>query len=336
MRNLFQTGILVLVAGAQLVLAQSKVGTTVGQFLLIEPSARVTGMGNAGVTTYEEIEATYYNPAALGHFTSNGVQFTHSPWLAGITYDYLGGVLTLGDIGNLYGSVTALNSGDIDVRTVDQPLGTGEKYTVNDVAFGLGYGRQVSDRFSVGIQATYMQETIWHSSMSAFSVSVGTLYQISENGLRIGASISNWGTRAKFDGTDMRLLYDQNPSAYGDNSYIPAEYVTDAFPLPILFRVGIGLPVIIDSNNRLQFAVDAFHPSDNAESVSMGVEWMAFDAFALRGGYQNLFLPNSEVGLTLGAGVHYQFEDIKVFFDYAWADYGRLEKTQRLSLGVMF
>jgi hypothetical protein len=336
MKKILILGIMAFAACTPGLRAQSKVGTTIGQFLLIEPSARVSAMGNAGVTTFEDLQATYYNPAALGLFTRNGVQFTHSPWLAGIVFDYVSGVMTLGDFGNLAGSVTSLNSGDIDVRTVDAPLGTGERYTVSDLAFGIAYGRRISDRFSVGVQATFLQERIWHSSMNAFSVNVGTLYRISENGLRIGASISNWGTRASFDGRDLRILYDQNSSLNGDNNQLPGAILTNDFPLPILFRVGLGLPIMIDDNNRLQIAVDAFHPSDNAESVSAGVEWMFYDMFAIRGGYQNIGLPDSEVGLTLGAGINYDVSDMKLFFDYGWADYGRLEKTQRLSLGVVF
>ena len=315
---------------------QSKTGTTVGQFLLIEPSARIGGMGNAGATSYDEIEAAYYNPAAIGHMTQNGVQFTHSPWLAGITFDYVGLGLSLGEIGNLYGSVTALNSGDIAVRTVDQPLGTGENYTVSDIAFGIGYGRVVSDRFSVGIQVKYLQETIWHSAMSGFAMDVGTLYRISPNGLHIGASISNFGTRPQFNGRDLRILYDQNKLVSGDNPAIPSEINTLDFPLPILFRVGIGLPVAVDRNNMLHLEIDAYHPSDNNESVSVGAEWLFFDTFALRGGYQNLFLQDSEVGLTLGAGIHYTMDDVRVSFDYAWANHGRLDYTQLLTFGVTF
>lgn len=329
-------GMMVLALGVQLVPAQTKVGTTIGQFLLIEPSARVAGMGNAGVTTYEEIQSAYFNPAAAGHMERTGVQFTHSPWLADITYDYVGGVMTMGDFGNIFASVTSLNSGDIDVRTITQPLGTGEKYTVGNLSFSVGYGKRVSDRFSVGLQVSYLQERVWHSSLSAMSLSIGTLYQISEDGFRIGASISNWGTRAKYDGRDLRVLFDQNTGVNGDNSQIPAELMMNDYPLPILFRVGVGMPFVIDENNRFQIAVDAFHPSDNAESVSVGGEWLFFNTFALRGGYQHLFLQDSEVGLTLGAGLRYDANGLDLLFDYAWADYGRLQKVQRLTLGVMF
>src|SRR5436309_14820992 len=98
-RRLFLTAILVLLAIAAC--AQSKTGTSVGQFLLIEPSARIAAMGNAGSTMYGEIEAAYYNPAAIGLFSTNGAQFTHSPWLADINYEFAGAGITLGNFDNL-------------------------------------------------------------------------------------------------------------------------------------------------------------------------------------------------------------------------------------------
>jgi long-subunit fatty acid transport protein len=333
-RQTLLIGILFIVATAAF--GQSKTGTSAGQFLLIEPSARIAGMGNAGSTMYGEIQAAYYNPAAIGHFAANGVQFTHSSWIADITYDFVGVGLTLEGFGNIYVNLTSLNSGDIDVRTVEQPLGTGERYTVSDLGFGLGYGREISDRFSLGLQVLFLRETIWHSSMSAFALNVGTLYRISEDGLHIGASLSNFGTRAKFDGTDLRVLYDQNAAKYGDNGSLPAELFTQDYPLPILFRVGLGMPFHIDENNVLHVAADAFHPSDNTESISLGGEWVFMRTFAVRGGYQNLFQQDSEVGLTLGAGLQYETDDYRLNFDYAWADHGRLEQTHRLTLGVSF
>jgi hypothetical protein len=42
------------------------------------------------------------------------------------------------------------------------------------------------------------------------------------------------------------------------------------------------------------------------------------------------------VGLTLGAGVQWEADGYTVCFDYAWADQGRLERTQRFTLGVSF
>jgi hypothetical protein len=314
---------------------QSKTGTALGQFLLIEPSARIAAMGNAGATLYDGgLDAVYYNPAAIGQVKQMSVEFSHSLWLADISFDYAALALPLGNWGNSYVSVTALNSGDIEVRTVDHPLGTGGTYTVSDLAIGLGYGRQITERFAVGGQLSWVQETIWHTSMSAPVFNAGTLYRISAQGLHIGSSISNFGTQGQYAGSDLRILFDADPTRYGDNEALPAEQFAGNFPLPVLFRVGVGYPVRLGERNRLRLALDAFHPSDNTESVSAGAELSVREMLALRAGYQNAFQRDSEVGLTLGAGWKGQLDTHAYRLDYAWADQGRLGSTHRVTFGL--
>jgi hypothetical protein len=148
---------------------------------------------------------------------------------------------------------------------------------------------QFSDRFSLGVQLSFVQETIWHSSLSTFAVSVGTLYRLSENGLRLGASISKFGLEAGYSGRDLRIQYDLDPGRFGDNSSLPGEVLTQKYSLPVIFRVGLSWPVNLSRNNQLVLAWNAYHPNDNAESMSVGAEWKLFNIVALRGGYQNLF-----------------------------------------------
>lgn len=314
--------------------AQTNTGTTIGQFQLIEPDARVAGMGNAGVSMYEGLRGVYYNPASIGRVRSIEAVFSHSEWIADIAYDWVGLAIPLGERGTVYGAVTSLNSGEMAVRTVDQPLGTGERFRVTDVALALGYGRQVTPRFSAGGQVNYAQETIWHTSASTLTFNVGTLFRMSENGLRIGSSLSNFGTRGGFDGRDLRFTYDNVPGQNGDNSTLPAERFTDSFAVPVLFRVGLGLPVALGEDHRMLLVADAFHPNDNSESVSLGAEVSHRDLLALRAGWQNLFMPDSETGITLGAGLRARYEAIQYRVDYAWADHGRLGGTHRLTVGV--
>jgi hypothetical protein len=328
--------VLILFCFAHLTHAQSKTGTTIGQFLLIEPSARAAAMGNAGVALYDEIIGGYYNPAAIGLQSGYGAQFTHSDWLAGIDYNYVATAVQLGEIGNLFFSITSLNSGEIDVRTVAQPLGTGERYTVSDLALGLGYGRQFSDRFSLGVQLNFVQETIWHSSLSTFAISVGTLYRLSENGLRLGASISNFGLETGYSGRDLRIQYDLDPERFGDNSSLPGEVLTQKYSLPVFFRIGMSWPVNLSRNHQLLLAWNAYHPNDNPESMSVGAEWKLYNIVALRGGYQNLFLDDAETGLTLGAGLHLDLQGYEFRLDYGWADYGRLDNAPLYTIGVTF
>jgi long-subunit fatty acid transport protein len=324
-------------AGAGAARAQTKTGTTFGDFLLIEPSARATGMGNAGVTLLDDLQGAFYNPAAIAEVSQWGVAFSHSEWLANINYNYAALGIPLGKIGNGYLSLTQLGSGDMEVRTVAHPLGTGELFHVTDIAVGAGYGLRVTDRFSAGIEARFVQETIWHTSASAFVLNMGTVYRVAEEGLHLGASISNFGTDAKFTGSDLDVTFDQDPNAFGDNGTLPATQLTDAFPMPVLFRVGVSLPRNVGSDGKLLLALDAFHPADNTESVSMGTEYTYRNAISVRAGYQNLFQQDSEVGLTLGAGLKGKFDGGKRYaVDYAWANQGRLNDTHRITLALHF
>ena len=315
---------------------QSNTGTTIGEFTLIEPSARIAAMGNAGVSLYEGIQAIYYNPAALGPMEGPAVQFTHSFWFADITYDYAAVALPVRSLGNFFASITSLNSGDIDVRTVDQPLGTGERYHAADLALGIGFGRQITRRFAAGVQLNYLTETIWHSSSSTLTFNMGTVYRLSEEGLRIGASLANFGTRARFSGDDLAIQWDRDTSRHGDNSALPASQFTDEFPVPMLFRVGVSLPRRIGVANRITLAVDAFHPNDNTESLSGGAEWSWKDIVAFRAGYQNLFQRDSELGPTAGVGLRAGSGHPWLRFDYAWARHERLQDTHRLTFALMF
>ncbi|MEX0747004.1 MAG: PorV/PorQ family protein [Rhodothermales bacterium] len=330
------TSALLLLVLAAPAAGQSKTGTTVGQFLLIEPSARAAAMGNAGTTMFEEVESAFYNPGALGRLTRSGAQFTYASWLAGVAYNHAATAIRIGDANTLLLSVTSLNSGEIDVRTVDQPLGTGERYEVADLALGFGFGRRLTDRFSAGIQVKYLRESIWHSAMSSVAIDFGVQYQL-PFGSYLGASLSNFGGRSRFDGRDLRVRYDQDPDRYGDNSSVPAALRTEDYPLPIIFRVGIGVPVLLNDYARAVFVVDALQPSDNTQSVSFGTEWMFFDALALRAGYQNLFQEDSAFGLTLGSGLSHRFASNFGFaFDYAWAAHQYLGDTHRFTVGVSF
>ncbi len=137
--------------------AQSKTGTTIGQFLKIEPSSRIVAIGNAGASLSGEISNLFYNPASLGRLQGTDIQFTFNKWLADITYNYMAAGINVDGVGTFALVGTLLNSGEMDVRTVENPLGTGERFTVNNLALGLGYGLMLTDRVSVGMQTKLYQ-----------------------------------------------------------------------------------------------------------------------------------------------------------------------------------
>ncbi|CAM3341184.1 PorV/PorQ family protein [Rhodothermus bifroesti] len=315
-------------------LAQTKVATTIGQVLLIEPSARAAAMGNAGVTVTVDAFGLYFNPGLPATLERSAVAITYSRWLADLNYTYTTALVQLGSSA-LSLALTTLNSGEMEVRTVEQPLGTGERFTVEQLVLGLGFSRRLTDRFSAGVQVKWLHETIWHSSLSALALDVGVFYELPFRAY-LGASLSNFGTRGRYDGRDLRVRYDQDPNRHGDNSNLPAALHTESYQLPILFRVGMGLPLELGSGQQLLLVADAFEPSFNTESISLGAEWQLMNVLALRAGYQNLFEQDSELGLTLGMGLSYEVAKLRFQFDYAWASHAHLSAIHRLSASIAF
>lgn len=325
--------VIVLLAGFSL--AQNKTGTTIGQFLKIEPSARISALGNAGSSVSGEAAAVFFNPAGLGRLEGIDLQFTNNQWLADIMYNYAVVAVNLGQTGTFALQMTSLNSGEIDVTTVEQPRGTGERYTVTNFALGVSYGLMLTDRVSVGATINYINETIWHSSLSTFGLNFGVQYEVYENGPRFGASVSNFGPAAKYSGRDLYIDFDFDPRKYGDNNKLPSELRTEEYSLPTTFRAGFVFPVNFDEQYKLLLSADALHPNDNEESINLGAEMQLLKIFALRGGYRNLFLPDLEGGLTLGAGVNLRvLSSYTLRFDYGWSDYGRLKSAHRISFAL--
>jgi hypothetical protein len=320
----------------------SKVGTTAATFLEIGAGAAANGMGAAFVSRANDASALYWNVAGSADLYQNEVIAIHTNWIADISFDYAGLVLALGDFGNLGFSFTSLSMPDDKVRTVDQPDGTGEYFSAGDIAVGISYARKLTDRFSVGFTAKYIQESIWHMSSSAVAIDAGTKFRTDLfGGMVIGASISNFGTPMKMSGIDTRTYSSVDPSQLGTNSQIPYIVDLDSWNLPLLFRIGVSTDAIKTDDYRWTVAVDALHPNDNYESLNFGTEFSYKESLFLRGGYQSLFLTDNkdaEGGLTFGIGISSKilFSSDLVKFDYAYRDFGRLNGVHFFSVDIKF
>lgn len=325
-------------ADAQLFRSTAKVGTTSAQFLKIGVGARALGMGGTQTAVTGDIASIYWNPAAISRLNvSSELTFNHAEWLADINYDFLAGILQIADVGMFGFSVVSLQTPEEPVRTVTYPEGDGRKWSASSLAIGLSYARNLTDRFSVGFSAKYIREAIWSESASGVAIDVGTLYLFPIEGLSLGASISNFGTSMRLDGRDLYFNNDPNGDAGSGPNNIPSEYRTDAYALPLTFRIGLAWDVRLSEDLRVTPAVDATHPNDNTEYVNAGLEATWSEIIFARIGYKSLFLRDSEQGLTWGVGVHYGIVNVgTIKLDYGFADYGRLKNVQYLSVGMSF
>jgi hypothetical protein len=322
---------------AQFVRHVSKVGTTAATFLEIGVGARALALGEAYVAVAGDETALYWNPAGIAALTTPRAQFFHSPWIADIQFDYAAAVFPLGTAGTLGVSATGVTMGDMKVRTIDDPEGTGEKFGANHVALSVGYGRQLTDRFAFGFQLKHIQEQIWHMSAATMAVDLGVLFITKNRQLRIGMSVANFGEKMRLEGRDTQLTVDIDEEKEGNNDRIIAHLDTWRWPLPLLFRVGISSNLINTRAHRVMVAMDAIHPNDNLEYVNVGVEYVFNDMVALRVGRPALFLDSAEQGLSFGAGLRYQVRrNLTLNFDYVSRNFGVFDTISGYSLSVTF
>ena len=335
-KNKYLLILLVVCVFASVPLAQTlKTGTTSAQILKINVGPRAIGMGGAFTSIADDITSVYWNPSGTANIQSNEVYFNHSNLYMDISNDFAAISTNVSGFGSIGAFVSVLSVDEMLVRTVEQPEGTGEFFDYGSIVVGLNYSRFLTENFSIGFNAKYINESIWNMSATGFAIDIGTLYKIPVlNELRIAASVSNFGTKMQLAGRDVTEIV---PAGAGGGNFVNSNLELDEFDLPLLFRFGISADVIKEGTSRLTAAVDAIHPNDHTEYINSGLEYAWNEIIFIRAGYNSLFEEDSEKGLTFGFGLNYRIVDmIKVKLDYAYQDFGRLTEVHYFSVGVNF
>lgn len=315
----------------------SKRGTTAAPFLTIGQGARSIGMGSASVGVTNDVSSIYWNPAGLTKAEGVQIMFDHTMWIADIRYNFLAASYNLGDLGTIGVSFLSSNIGEMKVTTVDQPNGTGETFSASDMAISLAYAIQLTDRFAIGFNPKFIYQGIWKMSATAFAIDLGVQYVTPFDDAVLAMSISNFGTKMQLLGNSNLVLYDPDPYGTGNNGKIPAYLETNAWSLPLNFRVGISYQPVKMDEHSLLIGVDAAHPSDDYESINIGAEYSYNDFVFIRGGYKSLFLQDAEEKFTAGFGLKKELlGNVSIKIDYAYQDFGRFSDIQKFTLSIIF
>jgi hypothetical protein len=315
----------------------SAVGTSAASFLEIGVGARAMGMGGAYAAVANDASALYWNPAGLAWTRNLEIEATHNAWLLGSSHDFVGVVVPVPSINSTLGvSFLTLGFGDQPVRTVDRPSGTGETYDARDMAIGVSYAYMLTDRFAFGVTAKYITQRIWFESGSAFAVDLGIFYVTPLEGLRLGISMSNFGTSLQLGGNNLSTTTSPDRTIQTFDR-APVQYETSEGSLPVLFRAGVAYEIAFGELGTALISADVNHPSNATESINTGIELGFQNMFYVRGGYSSLFERDRVSGLTLGAGIDWRPDEqsFGVRVDYGWADWGILQSVQRLTLGII-
>ncbi len=332
-------------------------GTTSMNFLEVDIASSQVAMGGASVSYVKGASSTYWNPAGLAFANKSEVLFFNQSWIADINHTYTSAILPLANGSAIGFSLNAVSYGDIEVTTLEDQDGTGEFYSPIEYSAGVSYARKFVDWFGFGSSIKYIRSQIWHSSASAFSMDLGvqiyTDFMSSSkgehDGVKIGMSISNYGTRVKYDGLDLYQPIDISDE-YGNYSDVWGQFHTSKWELPILFRLGVSNDFIKSRNQSLNIAIDAIHPNNDKERINLGMEYSFTISelynFYLRGGYKGISIEgvsdgkiqfSSPFGPAYGLGLSIPIQKVaKLKADYTLRFVGRFGMIKLITLGLEF
>ena len=304
-----------------------RVGLTGWQFLKVNGDARYAGMaGTFSATSHGDAGSIFGNPASLTDIQHRDVYLSKMNWIADIGFQSAALAFRLGKIGVIGLSFVSMDMGDIE-ETINNPIAgedrtevliTGSTYSAGDIAVGLSFARNITDRLAVGATIRYIREEIAEVSMGNVSVDFGTVYHTGFRSLRLAMIARNFGP-------DTHLI--------GWSEEYQAEAVDVRMPLD--FRVGLAMDFFEskESPHFLTVTLEGTHPNDGPEKVNAGVEYTLGEILTLRGGYRFNY---DEESFTFGGGVRYSMGKYGARFNYAFVDFGRLTHVHMFSLGISF
>ena len=319
-----------------------RVITTAVPVLTISPDARAAGMGETGVATSPDANATYWNPAKLG-FVQNqyGVGLSYTPWLRHITDDmglsYLSGYRRLRPGSAFAVSLMYFNLGEINFR--DESNNDRGTFAPKEYSVTAAYGQKISPYFGLGIAARFINSNL-------------------TGGVNVGGNATRPGRSAAVDlgayyTRDVNFGANTGNVSFGVNVSNIGAKITYTLPdqkdfLPTNLRVGTAITYDLDPFNKLVFAFDANKmlvptPADAASAGSQQAAIAANRDIRNKGLVSAMFSSfNDAPGgsseelkeINLCTGVEYWYNDLLAVRAGYFYENPRKGNRQYLSMGL--
>jgi hypothetical protein len=265
-------------------------------FLKIPVGPRVCATGEAAAGYIDDASALYYNPAGLANVPTFSALLAHNQGFLDMNQEYLAGVYGSEGLGKFGLALDYWGSGSIQgINTRGETI-PGYVFSAADWSLDVGYGRSISD-FSFGLGLKFIREQNESLSTSAVALDAGAMYKTPLDGLRAGVSVANLGTRAKLD--------------------------SEAYSLPLQGRLGWRY-----DRGIVGVMQDFILSGTERPGIAAGVECRPVHILALRVGYRTGSDYDGFSGLRAGLGISWH----GIGIDYAYAPYGKLGASHRLSI----
>lgn len=291
---------------------EDRVGSAGASQLLINPWARTSALGDAGVANANGLEATFTNIAGLAFTDKTQLKFNYSNWMgtAGIAFNSAGIAQRISENDVISVSVQAMNFGEIEITTEDNPEGNIGFFNPRSNIFNVGYARTFSSSIYGGINFKVVSESISNMRANGIAIDAGIRYVSGEQDqIKFGIALKNVGPVMRYSGDGLAQQVDY--VATGITATL--EQRSGTFEMPSLLSIGASYDFIFDENNKLTamgaFTANSFSSDQYRIAADYGMTKEKL-AFNLRAGFvyeRNIFdvenRSNALIGPTAGFSV---------------------------------
>lgn len=310
--------------------------TSAVPFLRISPDARAGGMGDVGIATAPDANASFWNLAKAPFATSRtSVSATYTPWLKdlGLNDVYLAslaGYHQLDELQAISASIRYFSLGDI--QFTDFAGNDLQKFRPREYSIDFGYSRKVSSNLAAGIALRYINSNLASGSFNGVTYKSGQAVaadlSLFHSGVNADGQGLNWGITFSNLGTKISYTSDAQ-----QKDYIPANLGLGLAYTWVLdetskFTAGLDInklmvptpPALTNdstlSDYRNKSVISSWFSSFGDAGgfgnelkeyqISVGGEYVYNSQFALRAGYfYEDKLKGNRKYFTLGAGLKY-------------------------------
>ncbi len=266
---------------------EDRVGSAGASHLLINPWARGSAIGDAGVANMNGLEGTFTNIAGLAFTDKTQIKFNYSNWMgsAGIGLNSAGFAQRLSESSVISVSVQSLSYGDIPITTVANPEGNIGFFSPRANVFNVGYAKKFSSSISGGINFKVISENISNLKASGIAIDAGIRYVTGEKDqVKFGISLKNIGPVMRYKGDGL-----SQQASYVSTGFIASlEQRSATYELPSLLSMGGSYDFIFSDESKLNLALAFTANSFSKDQFRLGLDYGMISenmAFNLRAGY---------------------------------------------------
>ncbi len=258
-----------------------RVITTAVPFLLIATDARAGAMGDAGVATSADANATHWNVGKLA-FVNNDVGFSlsYTPWLAKIVNDmslsYLSGFYKINREQTVGLALSYFNLGSIQFTDIEGNYL--QNFTPKEFSVAGSYSRLLSEEMSIGVTLKYIHSNLTGDFVGSsiqvnnshpghsFAADIGWYWNKeigNRSHLALGASINDIGNKITYSDDSQKEFIPTNlrfGGAYSfsldpyNNLTLALDFSKLMVPTPPVYLVDENGDIVYDQNDEPQIA----------------------------------------------------------------------------------